>query len=525
MKRRTRPRFSPGRLLGPALLLAVAGEARAYEVAERSIEELQQAQRSGVADARALTRLYLARIEAVDDAGPRLNAVIEINPEALAEAAARDAERRAGKVRGPLHGIPVLLKDNIDARPMATTAGSLALAGHRPDRDAFLVQRLRRAGAVILGKTNLSEWANFRSDRSTSGWSSAGGQTRNPYALDRNPCGSSSGSAAAVAASLGAVAVGTETDGSIICPAAMNGLVGIKPTVGLVSRHAIVPISPTQDTAGAMARSVADAAVLLSALAGEHAADPATRDALRPRAVDFAAELTRDALRGARIGVMRKSLGFHPDVDAAFERALVALRDAGAEIVDPADLDTHRKWNGPEFELLLYEFRPALESYLAESKAPVRTLQALIEFNQAHAARTMPWFGQELFLQALAKGSLADPAYLSARADARRLARTEGIEATLSRYRLDALVAPAAAPAWVTDPVDGDHFLGAGYGAAAVAGTPSITVPMGDSHGLPVGMVFLGNAWSEARLIGLAYAYEQASRQRRPPNYRATVID
>jgi amidase len=513
-----------------ALLLAVVhcamfGQVEAYDVAERSVGELQEAQRSGEIDARTLTRLYLKRIRSIDDAGPRLNAVLEINPQALAEAAARDAERRAGKVRGPLHGIPVLLKDNIDAQPMATTAGSLALAGHRPKRDAFLVQRLREAGAVILGKTNLSEWANFRSDHSTSGWSSVGGQTLNPYALDRNPCGSSSGTGVAVAASLAAIGVGTETDGSIICPAAVNGLVGIKPTVGLVSRHGIVPISPTQDTAGPMARSVADAAIMLSILAGEDAADTATRVAHRPTGFDYAAQLDPDALRGARLGVMRKTLGFHPDVDAAFERALAVLRRAGAELTDPADLETHRQWNAPEFELLLYEFRPALETYLVESDAPLRSLRALIEFNQTHAARTMPWFGQELFLRAQAKGALTEPAYLTARDEARRLAGTNGLDATLARHRLDALIAPATAPAWVTDPVSGDHFLGEGYGAAAVARTPSITVPMGDSHGLPVGIVFMGAAWSEARLIRLAFAYEQASRKRRPPNYRATVSD
>ena len=493
-----------------------------FDIVETDVAQLQQRMRDGTLDSHALTQAYLDRIAAIDDAGPLLNAVIELNPDALGEADALDAERRAGALRGPLHGIPVLLKDNIDATPMVNSAGSLALAGHHPKHDAFLVQRLRAAGAVILGKTNLSEWANFRSSRSTSGWSGRGGQTKNPYALDRSPCGSSAGTGSAIAASLAAVGIGTETDGSIICPSAVAGLVGIKPTVGLVSRSGIIPISHSQDTAGPMARSVADAAAVLSVIAGSDSADADGTQADRPKTPDYLAHLKPDGLKGARIGVLRKLMGYQPDTDAAMDAAIATMKAAGAEVVE-ADIPTSGQWDDAEFQVLLYEFKAGVEQYLADSDAPIQGLAGLIEFNKEHASAEMPWFGQELFLQAQAKGPLTDKAYLQARDKARRLAGKEGIEVALRKQHLDALVAPAMSPAWLTDPINGDHFTGAGYGAAAVAGTPSITLPMGDSHGLPLGIVFMGPAWSEPRLIELAYGFEQHSKARRPPQFLPTV--
>jgi amidase len=494
----------------------------ALDVVELSATTIRERLAAGTLTSRALTQAYLDRIAAMDDAGPRLDAVIELNPSALAEADALDAERKAGKLRGPLHGIPVLLKDNIDVAGMVNSAGSLALAGHRPKQDAFIAARLRGAGAIILGKTNLSEWANFRSTRSTSGWSSRGGQTKNPYALDRNPCGSSSGTGTAIASSLAAVGVGTETDGSIICPAAVSGLVGLKPTVGLVSRSGIIPISISQDTAGPMTRTVADAALLLTALAGVDSADPAAAAAAGKIASDYTTFLKPDALKGKRFGVLRQTMAFHPAVDAATNAAIEVMKKQGAEVID-VKVGTYNDWNDAEFQVLLYEFKDGLNAYLKNSGAPHASLETLIAFNKSNAERVMPFFGQEIFEQAQAKGPLTDAAYLKAREAAKRLAGKEGLVATLDRNKLDALIAPSMSPAWPTDHVLGDHFLGAGYGMAAVAGTPSITVPSGDTHGLPIGVTFLGRAYSEGDLIGYAFALEQVLKARKAPEYKPTI--
>jgi amidase len=504
----------------PAVAPAAEDRAVGPQVAELTLADASAQLASGSLSAEALAQAYLERIEQVDRGGPGLNSVIELNPDALDEARALDAERKAGNVRGPLHGIPVLLKDNIDAVGMANSAGSLALEGNRPSRDAFIVTRLRDAGAVILGKTNLSEWANFRSTRSSSGWSSRGGQTRNAYVLDRNPCGSSAGTGTAIAASLAMVGVGTETDGSIICPSAVNGLVGLKPTVGLVSRGGIIPISISQDTAGPMGRSVADVAALLNVLAAVDADDPAATAGFLPP--DYTAGLEADAVRGKRFGVLRQAMGFHPDVDAALERAIASLRAGGAEVVD-VEIPTWRQWGGHELEVLLYEFKDGLNAYLAAAGGEHASLESLIAWNSAHAAEAMPHFGQELFEQAQAKGPLTEPAYLEARESARRLAGEQGLLATMDKHRLDAVIAPSTSPAWPTDHVNGDHFSGAGYGIAAVAGTPSITVPSGEVRGLPIGVVFMGRAWSEAELLGYAYAYEQATRARKPPMFIPTL--
>jgi amidase len=498
-----------------------------FELEELTVSQLQDAMAAGRYTSRRLVELYTQRINAIDRSGPALRSVIELNPDALAIADALDTERRAGRGRGPLHGIPVLIKDNIDTRDrMMTTAGSLALQGSIAERDAFVAERLRAAGAVILGKTNLSEWANFRSTKSTSGWSGRGGLVKSPYVLDRNPCGSSSGTGAAIAANLAAVGVGTETDGSIVCPSGASALVGIKPTVGLISRAGIIPISRTQDTAGPMARSVADAAILLGAMTGADPRDPATAAAVGHGAADYRDALKADGLRGARIGVARKKyFGYSLVTDALVDAAIAEMKKQGAVIVDPADISTAEELETCELEILLYEFKADLNTYLAgrSASAPVHSLQELIAFNLREKEREMPYFGQELLMQADAKGPLTSRPYRKALETCRTRARTKGIDAAMTRDRLDAIVAPTGSPAWITDLVNGDHFLGASSTPAAVAGYPSITVPAGFASGLPVGVSFIGRAWSEATLIKLAFAYEQATRLRKPPQFRPTI--
>jgi len=494
------------------------------DVVELPATEAMRRMAAGTLTSRALTQAYLDRIAAIDDAGPTLDAVVDLNPQALDDAAKLDEERRAGALRGPLHGLPVLLKDNIDVAGMVNSAGSLALAQNRPARDAFLVARLRAAGAVILGRTNLSEWANFRSTRSSSGWSSRGGQTKNPYALDRNPCGSSSGTGAAVSASLAALGVGTETDGSIICPSSVNGLVGLKPTVGLVSRSGIIPISVSQDTAGPMTRTVSDAALMLSVLAGADDADPAGKAAQGYAQADYTTALSADALKGKRIGLLRQAMGYHPDVDAVAERAVKALQEAGATVVD-VKIPTWGQWEAPELNVLLYEFKDGLNTYLKKANATPGSLAALIEWNKANAAKVMPLFAQEIFEQAEAKGPLTAAEYRKARDDARHLAGRDGLLAVLDADKLDAVLAPSMSPAWLTDHVLGDHFVGAGYGIAAVAGTPSLNIPAGDSHGLPLGVTLMGRAWSEAQLLGYGFALEQKLKARHAPTFAASAAD
>lgn len=480
-----------------------------------TILDLQSGMTSGALTAVGLVETYLVRIEAIDRSGPRLNAVLELNPDALAIADALDAERREQGPRSPLHGIPILLKGNIaTADRMATTAGSLALAGSIAPQDAFIVQRLRQAGALILGKANLSEWANFRSSRSTSGWSSQGGLTRNPYALDRSGCGSSTGSGVAVAADLCVAAIGTETDGSITCPAAVNGIVGLKPTLGLLSRSGVIPIAHSQDMAGPMARSVTDAAILLGALAGD-----------RLPFTDYTQFLHKDGLRGARIGVARQYFGHHPKVDVVMEASLAAIRRLGAEVIDLAAPLPDDEIGVHEIEVLLYEFKAGLDAYLAGlgPDAPVRSMADVIAFNEAHADQVMPYFGQERMLQAQAKGPLTEVAYLTALATSKRLAGAEGIDKALAAQQLDAIVAPTTGPAWLIDLVNGDHYGGSCTTPAAVAGYPHITVPAGFVFGLPVGISFFAGAWSEPTLLRLAYAFEQATQARRAPQFLATV--
>jgi amidase len=482
---------------------------------EFSVAQLAAKMERGELTSHALVQRYLDRIAKIDKSGPAINAIIELNPDALSIADQLDAERKSGKVRGPMHGIPVLIKDNIDtADKMHTSAGSLALADSIAPKDSAVAAKLREAGAVILGKTNLSEWANFRSTHATSGWSGRGGQTKNPYALDRNPCGSSSGTGAGIAADLAAVGVGSETDGSIVCPAATNGLVGIKPTVGLIGGAGIVPISHSQDTAGPIARSVADATVLLNALAV---------DAHR---TDYTKSLDANGLKGARIGVVRKLAGFSPEVDAILAQNIAALKAAGATVIDPVVLPNLGKYDDAEEIVLQFEFKHDVNAYLAalpaSSNAP-RTLADLIAFDNREKAREMPWFGQELFDQSQVRGDLTSKVYLDALKKSKSMAGKTGIDAALAKNKLDALIAPTGGPAWVTDLVNGDHYSGGSSTPAAVAGYPDITVPAGFVHGLPIGLSFFGAAWSEAKLIRYAYAFEQATHIRKPPTFAAHI--
>jgi len=496
----------------------------AGSILDAGVLEQQAQMAAGKLSSRALVSQYLARIAAIDQRGPRLNSVIELNPDALAIAGAMDRERALKKVRGPLHGIPVLLKDNIaTGDKMSTSAGSLALAGVRASRDAHVAAQLRAAGAVIIGKTNLSEWANMRSTHSVSGWSGRGGLTKNPYALDRNTSGSSSGSGAAIAASLATLAVGTETDGSIVSPASTCGLVGIKPTLGLVSRSGIIPIAASQDTAGPMTRSVTDAALMLAAMAGVDDSDPVTRNGAG-KATDYAAALVKDGLKGMRLGVARNFFGSNDAVDAVIEQQLAVLKAQGAILVD-VKLPNADKYNDSEIEVLLHEFKPGLKAYLADyaPHAPISNMADLVAFNVRHADREMGFFAQEYLLKSQATAGLEEKQYKDALANNRRYAREEGIDQVLKEHKLDALVAPTGGPAWLTDFINGDHYGGSFSSPAAVAGYPHITVPAGYVNGLPIGLSFVGAAFSEAALIGMAYAYEQATLHRRAPRFPATV--
>jgi amidase len=504
---------------------------KAFEFDEATITDLQRRMNSGEISAHSLAEAYLSRIDEIDDncsrtacrqkKVPGLNSVIETNPGALAIADELDKERKSKGPRGPMHGIPVLIKDNIDtADAMQTTAGSLALVGSKPMQDSAVAKKLRDAGAVILGKTNLSEWANIRSSHSTSGWSGRGGLTRNPYALDRNPCGSSSGSGAAVSANLCAVAVGTETDGSIVCPSSANGIVGIKPTLGLISRAGIIPISHSQDTSGPMARTVKDAAILLGALAGPDPRDAASADAGTKMQKDYTQFLDPNALRGARIGVARKYFGFSDAVDALMNHLIDEMKSAGAVIVDPADLESHGKFDDTELVVLLYELKANLNTYLASRPgAQVRTLADVIAFNEQNKEKEMPYFGQDMFLKAQEKGPLTDKDYVAALAANHSLSREHGIDGVMDKFHLDAIVAPTGGPAWLTDLANGDHAVGGSSNAAAVAGYPNINVPAGFIFGLPVGISFFGRAWSEPVLLKIACGFEQLVKARTPPQF------
>jgi amidase len=490
---------------------------------EKTIAELQAEMKSGHLTSVELVQFYLERIDKLDIHGPRVNSIIELNPDALSIARALDQERRIKGARGPLHGIPIFLKANIDtADRMQTTAGSFALVGPRPPHDATIAARLRAAGAVILGKTNLSEWANFRSFFSSSGWCAIGGQCNNPYALDRNPCGSSSGSGAAPSANFCAASLGTETDGSIVCPATINGVVGIKPTTGLTSRAGVIPISHNQDTVGPHARTVADAAAVLGALVGVDPRDPRTQDSAGKFFTDYTQFLDPNGLRGARIGVPRMMFGFSRQADAITDAAIKVMQNAGATIIDPADLPDQAEINasGDEFTVLLFDFKQDIAAYLATRVGfSVKTLADLIAFNNAHADKEMPFFGQEIFLAAEATTNFNDPVYQQALARKHLLGRQNGLDAVFNKFNLDALVAPTDSPAWTTDLLNGDHFLGATSGPAAMAEYPLLVVPAGFTHGLPVGITFMGRAFSEPTLIKLGFAYEQASKQRRPPKF------
>ncbi len=496
-----------------------------FELDEITIDDLQKAFQSGQYSSRSLTEKYLARIAEIDKAGPMVNAVIELNPDALQIADALDQERKSKELRGPLHGIPLLIKDNIDTGDrMQTTAGSLALAGSPAPNDAFVAAQLRKAGAVILGKTNLSEWANIRSSHSTSGWSGRGGLTRNPYALDRNPCGSSSGTGAAVSANLCVAGVGTETDGSVVCPSSANGLAGLKPTVGLVSRSGIVPISHSQDTAGPMARTVRDVAILLGAMAGADQQDSATADSRGKLFADYTKFLDPAGLKGARLGVVRKYCGFNDAVDQLMDTLIGEMKRAGAEIVDPADIPTIGKFDESELTVFYYELKADLAAYLARrGNISVKSLKDVIEFNEHNRDREMPYFGQDIFLKSEQKGPLSTKEYVDALAMNQKLSRPEGIDFIMDKFKLDALVAPTAGPAWLTDLINGDHAAGGSSSAAAVAGYPNINVTAGYLWGLPVGISFFGRAWSEPTLFKIAYSFEQLTKARQKPRFLPTM--
>ncbi len=519
-------------IAAPALARTVGASIHAqpnvkpFELDEISIQNLQDGMKSGRFTAYSIVEKYLARIEEIDKRGPAVNSVIELNPDALAIAEMLDKERKTKGPRGPLHGVPVLIKDNIATHDrMMTTAGSLALAGSIPPKDSFVAKKLREAGAVVLGKTNLSEWANIRSSHSTSGWSGRGGLTRNPYALDRNPCGSSSGSAAAVSANLCAVAIGTETDGSVVCPSSINGIVGIKPTVGLVSRSGIIPISHTQDTAGPMARTVTDATILLGALTGRDTEDRATNESNGRARTDYTQFLDPKGLADARIGVVRKFFGISEAMDKLMNSAIEEMKRQAAVIIDPTDIETADQLRDSELQVFFYELKADLNAYLAAlgPGAPVHSLKEIIEFNERNSEKEMPYFGQDNFITSEAKGPLNTKEYLDAVEKIRRLSRTEGIDAIMDKFHLDALVAPTRGPSWLTDLVDGDHHTGSSSTPAAVAGYPNITVPTGFIFGLPVGISFFGRAYSEPTLIKLAYAFEQATRFRRSPQFLVTA--
>jgi len=518
----------------PALGAAGTGEAilhppevKSFELDEVTIDALREGMKSGKYTSRAIVEKYLQRIDDVDKQGPAINSVIEVNPDALEIADSLDQERKEKGARGPLHGIPVLIKDNIDtADKMMTTAGSLALVGApKPTKDSYVAQKLRRAGAVILGKTNLSEWANIRSNHSTSGWSGRGGLTKNPYALDRNPCGSSSGTGAGVSANLAAAGIGTETDGSIVCPSSANGLAGIKPTVGLVSRSGIIPISHSQDGAGPMCRTLRDAAIVLGALTGVDPEDRYTADSQGKSHTDYTQFLDVNGLKGARIGVPRKYFGFSDAVDGIMAEAMEVMRKQGATLVDPADIESFGKFDDSELLVFMYELKTDMAKYLAGlgPPSPMKTLKDVIDFNDRNAKKEMPYFGQDMFLKAQEKGPLTSREYIDALEKNHRLARIEGIDAIMDKFKLDALIGPTGGPAWVTDLVNGDHFTGGSSNAAAVAGYPNINVTAGSMFGLPVGISFFGRAWSEPTLLKLAYAFEQATMARQAPQFLPSV--
>ena len=498
-----------------------------FELDEITVDQLQDAMKSGKYTSESVTKMYLDRIHEIDKNGPTLNTVIELNPDALTIARQLDQERAQGKIRGPLHGVPIMIKDNIDtADKMMTTAGALALAGNVVSKDSFIAQKLREAGAVILAKTNLSEWANFRSTHSSSGWSGRGGQTRNPNVLSRNPCGSSSGSGAGASANLCTIAIGTETDGSIVCPSSVNGVVGVKPTVGLWSRSGIIPISKSQDTPGPMARTVRDAAILLGALTGVDSRDPATAGSKGHSYKDYTQFLDSNGLKGARIGIARNFKGFYKNAEDILEASIESMKKAGAVIVDPANIEPKEKGGGDaEFQVLLYEFKDGVNNYLktANPNIKVHSLKDIIEWNKQQKAESMPYFGQDILIMAEKKGPLTEKAYRDALAKSHRVSREQGIDATMKKYNLDAIVALTVGPSWTTDVINGDHVSGGSSSPAAMAGYPDITVTAGYIYDLPVGISFFGAAWSEPKLLKYAYAFEQVTKARRKPAFRADI--